>query len=130
MQFSRSPKKYRLFFEGPGFRAEKTIYAPGDAVEVSYMPATDTDYRFYSDDTDFEQDYDPARGILLCFTMPEHDVRIGVKARNTMTSDRTSVMPPLMVGGIGGTGSRWYCPECGTENHGKFCTKCGNKRPK
>ena len=23
----------------------------------------------------------------------------------------------------------WFCPECGTENTGKFCQECGHKRP-
>jgi membrane protease subunit (stomatin/prohibitin family) len=24
---------------------------------------------------------------------------------------------------------RWFCPQCGNENHGNFCTNCGTKRP-
>ena len=24
---------------------------------------------------------------------------------------------------------RWFCPDCGTENHGAFCVNCGRKKP-
>ncbi len=24
---------------------------------------------------------------------------------------------------------RWFCPNCGTENHGNFCTNCGTQHP-
>ena len=26
-------------------------------------------------------------------------------------------------------GTRWFCPNCGTESYGNFCVKCGNKKP-
>ena len=26
-------------------------------------------------------------------------------------------------------GDRWFCPNCGNENHGNFCVNCGTKRP-
>ena len=127
-------RKYRVSFESSGFKTAKTIYAPGDAVEVSYMVATDTDYRFYSDDVDFDQDYDWQKGVILRFTMPEHDVKIGVSSRNSMTAEPFANQPPeepgpVDSGGEDDSGRKWYCPECGTENYGKFCTECGKARP-
>ncbi len=98
------------------------------------MVATDTDYRFYSDDVDFDQDYDWQRGVILRFPMPEHDVKIGVSSRNSMTADPYANQPPEEPGpvdsdGEDDSGEKWYCPECGTENYGKFCTECGRARP-
>ena len=31
--------------------------------------------------------------------------------------------------GNGQTAGRWFCPQCGNENNGNFCTNCGTKRP-
>ncbi len=125
------PKKYRLSFESPGFRTVKTLYAPGEAVEVSYRIATDTDYWFHIGDVEFEQDYDPRRGVILRFTMPEHDVTIGVDRKNTMTFDPDAHSQPDGISGTGGvpSGNGWICPECGEENSGKFCSECGHARP-
>ena len=77
MMMGCTAKKYRVSFDSLGFKTAKTMYAPGDAVEVSYMVGTDMDYRFYSDDVDFDQDYDWQKGVILRFTMPEHDVKDG-----------------------------------------------------
>ena len=134
MMFSCSPKKYRVSFESPGFKTAKTMYAPGDAVEVSYMVATDTSYNFYSDDVDFDQDYDWQRGVILRFTMPEHDVKIGVSSRNSMIAEPYANQPPeepkpVDSSGEDDSGKKWFCPECGTENTGKYCSECGVARP-
>ncbi len=134
MMMGCTSKKYRVSFDSLGFKTAKTMYAPGDAVEVSYMVATDMDYRFYSDDVDFDQDYDWQKGVILRFTMPEHDVKIGVSSRNTMTAEPSANQPPeepkpVDSGGKDDSGRKWYCPECGTENYGKFCTECGKARP-
>lgn len=34
----------------------------------------------------------------------------------------------IKVEDVGGSAA-WFCPECGTENTGKFCTNCGTKKP-
>ncbi len=134
MMMGCTSKKYRISFDSLGFKTAKTMYAPGDAVEVSYMVGTDMDYRFYSDDVDFDQDYDWQKGVILRFTMPEHDVKIGVSSRNSMTAEPYANQPPeepgpVDSGGEDDPGRKWYCPECGTENYGKFCTECGKARP-
>ena len=123
------PKKYKVSFGRYGFRNAKTMYAQGETVEVSYMPATDTSYRFYSSDVEFEQDYDPQRGIILRFVMPDHDVTIGVDSENTMTFDPNASHMPVMGSGSITMGKGWLCPECGQENSGRFCSECGHAKP-
>jgi len=61
-------------------------------------------------------------------------VKIGVSSRNSMTADPYANQPPEEPGpvdsdGEDDSGEKWYCPECGTENYGKFCTECGRARP-
>lgn len=128
--------KYRLFFEDTGFEAPKDLYAPGERVEITYnLIGTDTDYVFYSDDVDFEQDYDPIRGYIFRFTMPDHDVTMGVNTYSTMTYlPEPGIIPDPENGGSvevpdDGSGERWFCPECGTENYGQYCSSCGLERP-
>lgn len=78
--------KYKLKFSDSIFESERTMYAPGEEVIVRYdIIATDTDYRFYSDDVDFEETYDG--GYVFTFVMPEHDVTLKVESRNSMEYD-------------------------------------------
>ena len=78
--------KYRLILNDSGFESQKSMYAPGEQVMVRYdIFATDTDYRFYSSDVDFKQDYD--NGYVFTFVMPDHDVTLNVESRNSMEYD-------------------------------------------
>ena len=78
--------KYKLILNGGFSEPEKTEYAPGEKVTVRYdIIATDTDYRFFSDDVDFEQDFDG--GYVFTFVMPEHDVTMNVESHNSMEYD-------------------------------------------
>ncbi len=82
--------RYNLTFDGYGLKSEKTSYAEGEEVTVTYdMIATDTDYTFYadSDDVKLNREYDGDHGYVITFTMPAHDVKISVKSRNSMEQD-------------------------------------------
>jgi len=70
-----------------GFESDKTSYAEGERVKIYYdMIATDMDYSFYTDSVDVELKtaYDPEKGYILKFRMPDHDVAVHVSSRNTM----------------------------------------------
>ncbi len=74
---------YKLSFNDSDFDTERTMYAPGEEVTVRYdIIATDTDYRFFSDDVEFKQEYDG--GYVFTFVMPEHDVTLNMESRNSM----------------------------------------------
>ena len=86
-------EKHRLTFDSDGFSSKKTEYAAGEKVTVIFdwrYIGTDTDYRFYSDDVTFEQDFEPQKGYIFTFTMPDHDVTLHEESRNSMIYD-----PPL-----------------------------------
>ncbi len=69
-----------------GFEGAKNSYKPGDKVELYYtLIATDTDYSFYIDDESYNAYWDDEKGgYKISFTMPEHDVTVSCKTRNSM----------------------------------------------
>ena len=129
--------KYHLTFDRDAFSSKKTEYAAGEKVKVVYdyrAIGTDTDYRFYSDDVEFQQDFEPMKGYVFTFTMPDHDVAFTHTATNSMTalpgsyepwpaSGSGSVDPAKLPEGF------WLCPECGAVNEGAYCSECGHKQP-
>lgn len=130
-------EKYRLTFDSDAFSSRKTQYAAGEKVTVVYdyrYIGTDTDYRFFSDDVDFKQDYDPKKGYVFTFTMPDHDVKFTHSATNSMTPLPGSYQPEPFFGS-GNVDPEdlpegyWRCPECGAVNAGKYCSECGHKQP-
>ena len=128
-------EKYHLTFDSSGFSSKKTEYAAGEKVTVIFdwrYIGTDTDYRFYSDDVDFKQDFEPKKGYVFTFTMPDHDVMFTHTAVNSMTPLPGSYMPDGAFSGSSGQEppeGTWVCPECGYWNTGKYCSECGHKQP-
>ena len=128
--------RYNLEFNKDGFKSQKTSYAEGEKVTVTYdMVATDTDYRFYTDSEDvkLDQKYDSSHGYTFSFTMPAHDVKLSVEAHNSMETDPYANKPGNWTE-KGETDSdldteTWICPECGTENDRRYCSECGYKKP-
>ena len=85
--FGSGKQKYKLQFDGYGFKSDKTVYAAGEKVTVYYdLIATDTDYRFWLDDekVQLRQDWDERHGYVFTFTMPEHDITLHMESHNSM----------------------------------------------
>ncbi|MBR1481840.1 MAG: hypothetical protein IJ598_02600 [Ruminococcus sp.] len=80
-------KMYKVDYCGEKFayRNAKDTYAAGERVELYYfMLATDTDYSFSLEGAALSLDYHASRGYILRFTMPDHDVVLRCRKRNTM----------------------------------------------
>lgn len=82
-----SAKKYTVDYDGAKgmYIGAEDSYAAGTKV-VLYYPyvATDTDYSFYLDGKRLDFDYDDNKGFVLKFVMPDHDVVLSCKSKNTM----------------------------------------------
>ena len=124
--------KYKLHLEA-GFEAEKKFYAEGETVSLRYLYfATDTNYSFYtdSDDVELRHEWDD-KGMVIRFEMPNHDVRIYVKSKNTMEdknpppSEKTTEFRLREDNDFIGT---WFCPECGAKNQRRYCVDCGFRK--
>jgi hypothetical protein len=119
-----------------GYKLDKDSYAAGEEVTAVYdMIGTDSDYTFYceNDDVSLKQEYDSKRGYVITFTMPAHDVKLGVKRRSSMEMDPDAIIPDPSdppVTGFMPLGDIWTCPECNAAgNVGGYCSNCGAKKP-
>lgn len=83
-----SAPKYKVDFDGQEMLYEgvKASYRAGEEVTLYFtFVATDTDYSFYLDgETLNTVDYDDAKGFIIHFTMPEHDVKLVCESKNSM----------------------------------------------
>ena len=81
-------KKYRVDYCGAKswYSSAKDFYQAGTEVELHFdLIATDTDYRFSLDGGAEKLDMEhTGKGIVLRFTMPDHDVKLQYSCRNTM----------------------------------------------
>ena len=100
--FGCGKQKYKLNFDGYGFESKKTVYAAGNKVTVQFdLVATDTNYSFWIDDDVYmSQDYDSEHGYVFTFTMPEHDVTLHVKARNTMLPTGEKIIGVTLINAV------------------------------
>lgn len=80
-------KKYKVDYCGQkmAYQNAKDAYRAGEKVTLYFdMIATDTNYSFTLDGAELMRDYDPKKGFVLHFTMPDHDVKLHCFSRNTM----------------------------------------------
>lgn len=80
-------KKYKVDYCGEkyAYKNAKDEYRAGERVELYFpMIATDTDYSFSLDGAELSRDYDTQKGFILCFIMPDRDVKLHCHSRNTM----------------------------------------------
>ena len=82
-----SGKKYQVDYCGQKaiYNNAKDYYKAGAEVKLYYdLIATDTDYSFYLDGESVNWEYDNKKGFVITFVMPEHDVKLESKTRNSM----------------------------------------------
>ena len=112
--------KYKVICDEIMFHGLKNGYKAGEKVEVSFDAlATDSITEFWLDDEQIYCTYDEARGCIISFTMPDHDVTLDYTIRNTMTSievDEENIR---------------YCSQCHTpydisKDLPEECEECGN----
>ncbi|MBR2801578.1 MAG: hypothetical protein IKE21_03135 [Erysipelotrichaceae bacterium] len=80
-------KKYRVDYDGrkERYKGAEDSYPAGRKVTLYYdLIAADTDYAFYLDGERLNHGYGSAKGFVISFTMPEHDVKLTCETHNTM----------------------------------------------
>ena len=76
---------YKIDYKGQQFAFEDSRtgnqaseqYAEGEHVVLCYrMVATDTNYYFYLDGTEYNPGYEDGKGYIIDFIMPGHDITL------------------------------------------------------
>ena len=151
--FGCSVNKYEIDYCGAksSYQGAKSSYEPGVEVKLYYKNfASDMEYSFYLDGEYIPLEFD-AKGAVIRFVMPEHDVKLECRVRGSMPTNApenqnnaSTVVPALQRECLSchaltpqasstclscGFEIEKYvvCPECGAEvaENAKFCHECG-----
>ena len=148
-----SVNKYEIDYCGAksSYQGAKSSYEPGVEVKLYYKNfASDMEYSFYLDGEYIPLEFD-AKGAVIRFVMPEHDVKLECRVRGSMPTNApenqnnaSTVVPALQREcpschaltpqasstclSCGFEIEKYVvCPECGAEvaENAKFCYECG-----
>ena len=137
--FGCSANKYEIDYCGAksSYQGAKSSYESGEEGELYYKNIVpDMEYSFYLDGEYISPEFD-AGGAFIRFVMPEHDVKLECRAKNSMSAlqrecPNCHVLTPQASGICLSCGfdieATIVCPECGTElkKEAKFCYNCGS----
>lgn len=87
--------RYKVDYDGrkDDYQGAKNSYRAGQQVVLYYdLIATDTDYSFYLDGEPLNVGYDHGKGFEIRFVMPEHDVKLECRSKNTMIYEPDPIM--------------------------------------
>ena len=136
--FGCSVNKYEIDYCGAksSYQGAKSSYEPGVEVKLYYKNfASDMEYSFYLDGEYIPLEFD-AKGAVIRFVMPEHDVKLECRVRGSMTTLQREcpschALTPQASSTCLSCGFEIekyvVCPECGAEvaENAKFCYECG-----
>ena len=89
IMFGCTAARYRVEYDNKDwYKGAKDTYRAGTKVTLYYdIIATDTDYSFLLDGENLNFGWDERRGFVITFTMPDHDVKLECRMRNSMVYD-------------------------------------------
>ena len=136
--FGCSGNKYEIDYCGAksSYQGAKSSYESGAEVELYYKNfVPDMEYSFYLDGEYIPLEFD-TKGAVIRFVMPEHDVKLECRAKNSMLALQrecpschalTPQTSSICLSCGFDTEKKTLCPECGTEvaEKAKFCHECG-----
>lgn len=98
--------RYKVDYDGQkdSYHGAKDSYRAGQQVELYFdLIATDTDYSFYLDGEPLNVGYSHDKGFEISFVMPEHDVKLECRWKNSMVYEPEKTMLVDYYTAIAGT---------------------------